>query len=300
MAIRVLLVEDNPDHVFITERVFKTIADKYTLETTNNTESALTKLSQEFFDLVLCDYNLAGATALDVLKELKSRCINIPLVAITSAGSEKIAVALMQEGAYDYITKDVTYPSVLPVVMNRAINRYKMEKANIVLQTEINKQSQFTQTVLNSFAYPFYVLNRDYEVVLVNKAGLEKGLSIGCKCYKVLHDLDAPCLGGICPLKEVTKTKGSVIMEQVHRDKEGNEYVFEVHGDPIFDENGEIKLVIEYIIDISARKVMETELKKKLVSLEVFHKATVDREIKMIELKKTIVELKSKLEDNIK
>jgi uncharacterized protein (DUF849 family) len=44
------------------------------------------------------------------------------------------------------------------------------------------------------------------------------------------------------------------------------------------------------------RKKAEDELKEKIKSLELFQKATVDRELKMVELKKEIEELRLRLE----
>lgn len=47
--------------------------------------------------------------------------------------------------------------------------------------------------------------------------------------------------------------------------------------------------------DITERKKADTELKKRLQELEVFHKAGVDRELKMVELKKEIDRLEARL-----
>lgn len=49
--------------------------------------------------------------------------------------------------------------------------------------------------------------------------------------------------------------------------------------------------------DISGQKQMESELKKKLESLEKFQRVTVDRELRMKELKAKIVELESRLKE---
>lgn len=50
------------------------------------------------------------------------------------------------------------------------------------------------------------------------------------------------------------------------------------------------------IRDISEKKKIENELKERLSELEEFHRATVGRELKMIELEKEIEELKKKIE----
>ena len=79
----------------------------------------------------------------------------------------------------------------------------------------------------------------------------------------------------------------------------------EVHGDPIFDETGNVKMMIEYSFDVTDRKKAEQallkteqELKKKLEESEKFTKFAVNRELKMVELKKTIEALKKELAES--
>jgi hypothetical protein len=47
--------------------------------------------------------------------------------------------------------------------------------------------------------------------------------------------------------------------------------------------------------DITARKNSEIEIKRKMDELEKFHRISVGRELRMIELKKTVEQLKRKL-----
>jgi polyhydroxyalkanoate synthesis regulator phasin len=50
-----------------------------------------------------------------------------------------------------------------------------------------------------------------------------------------------------------------------------------------------------YFRDITERKKMEEEIRKRLQELEVFYKASVGREERIVELKKKIAELEEKL-----
>jgi two-component system, NtrC family, sensor kinase len=131
------------------------------------------------------------------------------------------------------------------------------------LEKENRKQCDFNEKVINSLEYPFYVVSvTDYKLVLCNKAAQKKGVSVGNYCYRVTHHRETPCTEEHhCPLLEVTKLKKSVITEHTHYDDTGKEYFVEVHGDPVFDENGEVVQMIEYSIDITARKQAEEKLK---------------------------------------
>jgi signal transduction histidine kinase len=62
----------------------------------------------------------------------------------------------------------------------------------------------------------------------------------------------------------VKRTKKATTLEHTHYDKYGNESVFEVHGHPIFDEDGNVIQMIEYTIDITKRKILERQLADSL------------------------------------
>ena len=59
-----------------------------------------------------------------------------------------------------------------------------------------------------------------------------------------------------------------MIVEHIHYDKEGNRRYYEVHGYPIFDENGNVTQIIEYALDITDRKEAEKAIKKYTRELE--------------------------------
>jgi two-component system NtrC family sensor kinase len=105
------------------------------------------------------------------------------------------------------------------------------------------------------------VIDRNYQIVLFNEAARKKGMTMGTKCHLVTHKSEKPCEDNHgCPLKQVLTTKKPTIMEHVHYDMNGNSSIVEVHGDPIFDENGEVVQMIEYAIDITDRKKAENAL----------------------------------------
>ncbi|MBA7523652.1 hypothetical protein ES705_15783 [subsurface metagenome] len=85
---------------------------------------------------------------------------------------------------------------------------------------------------------------------------------IGGKCYALTHDRDEPCNDPEypCPLKEVLRTKKSTVTEHIHHDEDGSTRYTEVHGFPLFDVDGNVVQMIEYSLDISARKLMEQKI----------------------------------------
>lgn len=57
-------------------------------------------------DVILADYKLPGFNVLDALSLLRRSGLDIPLIVVTGAVSEEVAVECMREGAADYLLKD--------------------------------------------------------------------------------------------------------------------------------------------------------------------------------------------------
>ncbi len=150
-----------------------------------------------------------------------------------------------------------------------------LKDLNTRLQEEIRERSLaekklivqhgFLNSLLESLTHPFYVINAsDYKVVMANTASGFGSLAEGRTCYELTHNTSRPCSGDEhpCTLKAVVSSRKPVILEHVHYDSENNPRIFEVHGYPIFDSNGEVSEIIEYTLDITARRKSEDALRK--------------------------------------
>lgn len=80
-------------------------------------------------------------------------------------------------------------------------------------------------------------------------------------------------------------------MEYRLRDAKGTYRWIEDFGSPRYDEDGIFQGYIGHCIDIDTRKRTEYELAEKMGELERFYRLTIDRESRMIELKREVNEL---------
>ncbi|MBP7651957.1 PAS domain S-box protein [Candidatus Dependentiae bacterium] len=135
----------------------------------------------------------------------------------------------------------------------------------------IKSQNDFLRSILDSFTNPFYVVDaKTYTITMMNSAAQKKlhkkySDKTNLKCYNVSHKSDKPCEMSelLCPVREINKTKKPVLVEHSHFDHSDHIRHTEIRAYPIFDEQGEVSQVIEYIIDITDRK-NEDILKLKL------------------------------------
>ena len=64
---------------------------------------------------------------------------------------------------------------------------------------------------------------------------------------------------------------------------------------PIYMDNQKLKYIVSIARDITESKIFEQNLREKIEELERYKNVTVDREIKMLELKNEINELRKQL-----
>jgi DNA-binding NarL/FixJ family response regulator len=105
--IKILFLEDNDDDYSLAQHSLKknmTLA--ITVERASNWQTGFTLVQNNNFDVLILDYMLPDRNGLEIIELLKKENINIPIIMLTGAGDEKIAVEAMKEGVADYITKD--------------------------------------------------------------------------------------------------------------------------------------------------------------------------------------------------
>jgi PAS domain S-box-containing protein len=126
--LRILLVEDNKHDRLAFCRAFKKSQVASEITECLRAEEALERVRADpsWFDLVVIDHGLPGMSGLDLCKELLKEETPLPLVLLTGAGSEQLAVEALKAGVDDYIIKEPErgYLDLLPVVLLEALRKH--------------------------------------------------------------------------------------------------------------------------------------------------------------------------------
>jgi len=163
--LRILLIDDNANDRYLArhqlERVFSDLQIQEVAEP-HEWEQAF---NAGEFDLVITDYQLRWSDGLTVLRTLKKRYPDRPVIMFTNSGTQEIAVEAMKSGLEDYVLKSPNHYIRLPAAVNLALKRVETQRKVAGLETRL-------QNLLNQLDVGIYRLNLDDTVLEGNPAFL--------------------------------------------------------------------------------------------------------------------------------
>ena len=102
MSEKILIADDEPSNRKILEQ--ELVHKGFAVDTARGGKEALAKIESAPPDLVILDYMMPDLSGLEVLKEIRNKGNDTPVILITAYGSVERAVEVMKAGAYDFIT----------------------------------------------------------------------------------------------------------------------------------------------------------------------------------------------------
>jgi len=112
------------------------LEDQFTVTTAEDGREALTLLESRSFDLVVTDERMPGLTGIELIREIKDRFPEIPIIVLTAYGSIQTAVEAIKLGAQDYLSKPLKSPEELRLVVTRILQDRAIRNRNLVHQAE--------------------------------------------------------------------------------------------------------------------------------------------------------------------
>ncbi|HET9129424.1 MAG TPA: response regulator, partial [Terriglobia bacterium] len=171
--LRILLIDD--DREFVTA-VAAQLKEEFDYETSVfrsalDATRALKSMSKGV-DVILVDYEMPGMNGLEFLRWMKDNGNQTPVVMLTAAGSDLVAVEAMKLGAYDYVRKEQMDLKHLGNVIQATSERHQyrisqeFDEEHLRELTRNRQATDKARDVLNTITPPLNtaLANIDYEI----------------------------------------------------------------------------------------------------------------------------------------
>lgn len=129
MNIRILVADDDPDIVLSLSERLRWMGHE--VITAGDGHAALSAVESHTLDLALIDVSMPQLSGIEVLKRIRQRWPNLPVVILTAYGTIRLAVEAMKEGAVDFIAKPFEHGQidmVVTTVLGRSEQRADMTR----------------------------------------------------------------------------------------------------------------------------------------------------------------------------
>jgi EAL domain-containing protein (putative c-di-GMP-specific phosphodiesterase class I) len=110
--------------------MFKTVLSGYGFEThgAEDARSAVELLTQRPFDVIISDINMPGLSGLELLRSVRARDRDVPVILMTGKPSAESSVEALERGAFRYFIKPIM-PAVLREAVECAIQAHDIARS---------------------------------------------------------------------------------------------------------------------------------------------------------------------------
>jgi len=124
----------------------------YMINTAADGTEGLAMISQQFYDVILCDLKMPKMGGIDLLKTAGEKLAETTVIIMSAYGTIDNAVEAMKLGAYDYISKPFKSDELF-LVLKKAEERDSLKKENLNLKEQIdtiNENYNFANMIAKS------------------------------------------------------------------------------------------------------------------------------------------------------
>ncbi len=133
---RILIVDDEEGLRKVLSLLLK--KEGYQVDTASGGTEALEHLDRDVYDAVISDIKMPGMSGIELLKNVKARDPQLPVIIMTAFASVDTAIEAVNQGAFHYFVKQ-TKNEEIKLVVRRALEMGRLRAENKFLKHELKK-----------------------------------------------------------------------------------------------------------------------------------------------------------------
>ncbi|VAX32683.1 Sensor histidine kinase [hydrothermal vent metagenome] len=266
-----LMIAGDDENIRIYMRMaFKSVNFKIELDEVTTRAEAMTALREKDYDCVFVDTRLADDDGLSLLRALVVAESDVPVVMMTGARDDLLAVDLLQAGATDYLPKSTISSEVLERRLRNVMRLAQVEGERKAALAGLEKTRNRLQYLIDNSPAIIYsaVTSGDFKMTYVSE---NIYVTLGFKPQEMVDDMDF-WIDHIHPddvqsllmgIPKLLVEGGELTHEYRFQHKEGHFLWMHDTLHLVQDEQGQALELLGSMVDITARKEMEEALRKE-------------------------------------
>jgi two-component system response regulator HydG len=177
----ILIIDDDVDMCMLLQRYLS--RNGFEVTAAHSGKKGLEAMDLKMPSAILCDFRLEDTDGKTLLLKIKEKDPVVPVIIITGYSDVKMAVDVMKNGAFDYVTKPL-FPEEILLTIKKAINSEADtgNEATKVVRSGINRQNKNTPKYIFSTNGVFgeilkqinLVAPTNYSVIIYGESGSGK------------------------------------------------------------------------------------------------------------------------------
>ncbi|MCK4270866.1 MAG: response regulator, partial [Methanogenium sp.] len=295
-TISLLYVDDETILLKLTKLYLERTGD-FIVDTASSAKEAFSMIQKQTYDTIISDYQMPEMDGLEFLRALRAEGNNMPFIIFTGKGREEVAIEALNAGADYYLQKGGKPKVQFGELQNFVVQAVKKSRAEVsVVQSE-----KALLELINAFPNPAFLLNSHGKIIAINQNAINS-----VKHFMNLSENTSfigKTAGDLLP-PEVARMRCSTIEKAIVTGKKIECYeeylgqIFKCYISPHFDDNGILKNIAFFQLNITNRRKAKEEIHQKNADLEGSYK---ELQSKDQELRKNLEELmqsQQQLENN--
>lgn len=257
---RKILIIDDEESIRVTFAAFLERAGHDTV-CADSYESAMDAIYDQDFDLVFVDIILGDSSGVNVLKNIKTRGLNCPVVMITGDPNIVTAADALRLGAFDYLIKPIKKETLLRVASHALQHKALGDEMRQVEQAR-ERDRLHLEAIFRSVSEAIITVDAGLKVIEANAAaeGFFGVTPRGEDWNLRFHggdELRSACLSAV---KKTLSNRKAVQEQRIEYSRDGANKVAVLNSAPLKDGSGVFRGCVLVLRDISRLAVLEREL----------------------------------------